>query len=162
MVFGILGMENVPKRISLHGIVPGDGAHVGEFVPHGHNFGIVRGSGQTVDGGLLAGMPAVFLAYALHKDVAFRHYQIGDAVPELPADVIGRDVGVLHNVVQGRCGEQLLVRGDGGHNFHGLHGMDNVGEAFAATLRAGMRLHRKDDGTVQKFCIERFVCHVFY
>ena len=160
VVLGVLGVEDFPQFVSLDGVVPRDGAHVGELVPHCDDFGVVRGGGQAVHRGLLAGVPAVLLAHALLEDVAFGHHQGGDAVSEFAADFIGRYFRVLHHVVQGGGGQELLVGGDGGDDFHGLHRMDDVGEALSAALGAGVGLDREDDGAVQKFCIEGFVGHI--
>ena len=142
-------MEDLPQLVPLHGIVPGDGAHVGEFVPQRHNLGIVRGSGEAADGSLLAGTPAVLFALAFRHYVTFGRNQSGDTVPEFGPDLIHGHVRVLHGVVQGSSGQQFLVGGDGGHNLHGFHGVDNIRKALATAFSAGMGFYREDDSAVQ-------------
>ena len=80
VVLGVLGVEEVPQRVPLDGIVARNRAHIGQFVPQRHHLGVVRGLRQSVDGSLLAGVPAVLVADAFHKSVALGRDQVGDPV----------------------------------------------------------------------------------
>ena len=150
VVLGVLGMEEVPELVTLLGIVAGDGPHVRELVAQGHDLGIVRGTGQAVDGGLLAGMSAILLTYTLWHGVTLRGYERGNAFAELGADLFYRHVGVLDGVVQGCGGQQFLVGCHRGHDFNSLHRMDDIGETLATTLSPGMGTDSEHDGAVQQ------------
>ena len=65
VVFGVLSVEQVPELVALLGIVAGDGPHIREFVTESHYLGIVRGTGNTIDGSLLTSTPVFYAVSAL-------------------------------------------------------------------------------------------------
>ena len=157
VVLGIVCVEQVPERVSLNGIVAGNGSHIGQFVTHGHDLGVKRGVGNLVYGLLLALVPGtLIITYALNLNKRC------DAVTEFPADIVDGDIGILDCVMQRCCGHEFLVRCDGRDNLHCLQGVYNIGETLSAALRARVGLDRKHDGAVKKFCIEWFVGHCLF
>ena len=79
---------------------------------------------------------------------ALEGYQHGNPFSELLPEVFYRHVGVFNGVVQRGSSKQFLVGGHGGNDFHRLHGMNDVREAFPTAFGAGVGFDRKDDSTV--------------
>ena len=126
-----------------------DSPHVGQFVSEGDNLGIVRRAGEPGDGEGFPLMPAFAFAHPFYDDVAFCGYQCGDSVSEFRAQRTDGNIRVFNDIMQGGCGKQFLVRGDGRDNFDGLHRMDNVREALPSATRTGVSLDRKNNGLVK-------------
>ena len=104
-------------------------------------------------------MPAILLTHAFRHFIALSRNQGGNAVSKLGTNLLDGNVRILHGVVQGGGSQKFLVRGNGGHNFHGLHGMYNIREALSAALGARVGLDGENDGAVQQFSVQWFICH---
>ena len=65
----------------------------------------MRSTGQTVDGGLLAGMPTILCTHALLERITLRCYQRGYTIAELGTNLLHSDICVFHCVMKG-CGCQ--------------------------------------------------------
>ena len=155
----LLDVEEVPQGVALLGEVPRDGAHIGQFVSHRHDLGIVAGPCEPVDRRLFAGMPAGRGGEVVHNLVALRGHQIRNPVAELAAQLPDGHGRVFHDIVEHGGGEEFLVGRDGGHDGGRLHRMEDVGESFTAPFCTGVGLHGEVDCPVQQTCVQRSVRH---
>ena len=130
------GVETAPQLVANQAIVASNGADVRQFVAYGHNLAVAVGSGKLVKLHLLLATPI----QALVLWCRFVLDKCGHTVAKLAAYLLDGDVRILDYIVKDGCRQHLLVVGDGGDDGCGLHRVDDVGEALAATLGAAMGL----------------------
>ena len=95
VVRGVGGVEEFPEPIADEGVVPGDGAHVGQFVAECHDLDFAGGAPEPLDAGKLAGAPGVGLALAVLQAVGLGGDDVGDAVAEFGSSWSGVIVATI-------------------------------------------------------------------